>query len=87
MLASIGPILSRYQILAELVFSLESVKCYPVGRIPLYSVYQTLSYEPNLTLLVPFPTAFAYLSMLFIFEVVGTGNPGGNQESTVGLDS
>ncbi len=30
------------------------------------------SYVPNLTFLVPFPTDFAYLSMLFILEVLCT---------------
>ncbi len=28
--------------------------------LPLYSVYQEPSYEPNVTLLAPFPTEFAY---------------------------
>ena len=68
--------------------SIESVKCYPVGRkidlIP--SIYEILSqkcyhcvqytetpsYEPNLTLLSPFPTEWTYLSMLFFLEVVCT---------------
>ena len=38
--------------------------------VPLCSVYQTPSYEPNLTLLASFLSEFAYLSMLFILEVV-----------------
>ena len=38
--------------------------------VPLYSVHQAPSYEPNLTLLAPFTTEFAYLIMLFILEAV-----------------
>ncbi len=40
--------------------------------VPLCSVSQAPSYEPNLTFLAPFPTELAYLSMLFILEVVCT---------------
>ncbi len=40
--------------------------------LPLCSVCQAPSYESNLTLLTPFPTELAYLSMLFILEVVCT---------------
>ena len=36
------------------------------------SVYQAPSYEPSLILLGPFSTEFAYLSMLFILEMVCT---------------
>ena len=36
----------------------------------LCSVHQAPSYGPNLTLLVPFPTEFPYLSMLFILGMV-----------------
>ena len=38
--------------------------------VPLHSVHQAPSYEPILTLLAPFLTEFAYLSMLFILEVL-----------------
>ncbi len=38
--------------------------------VPLCSVHQAPFSEPNLTLLVPFPTDLTYLSMLFILEVV-----------------
>ncbi len=40
--------------------------------IPLHSVHQAPSYEPNLTLLAWFLRDLAYLSMLFILEVVCT---------------
>ncbi len=36
----------------------------------LCSVYRAPSYESNLTLLAPFPAELAYLSMLFILEMV-----------------
>ncbi len=42
------------------------------NMVSLYSVYQAPSYEPNLTFLAPFPTELAYLSMLFIFDVLCT---------------
>ena len=38
--------------------------------LPLCSVYKVSSYEPNLTLLGWYLSEFAYLSMLFIPEVV-----------------
>ncbi len=40
--------------------------------IPLCSVYEASSYESILTFLAPFPTELAYLSMLFILEVLCT---------------
>ncbi len=40
--------------------------------LPLYSVYQAPSYEPNLTSLAAFPSEWAYLSMLFILEMFCT---------------
>ncbi len=40
--------------------------------VPLHSVYQAPSYELILTFLAPFPTELAYLSMLFILEVLCT---------------
>ncbi len=40
--------------------------------VSLCSVYQTQSYEPNLTLLAWFLPEIAYLIMLFILEVVQT---------------
>ncbi len=43
------------------------------NMVPFCSVYQAPSYESNLTFLAPFPTELAYLSMLFILEVVCTG--------------
>ena len=38
--------------------------------LPLCSIYHVPFYVPNLTLLAPFPTEFAHLSMLFTLEVV-----------------
>ena len=38
--------------------------------LPLCSPYHTPSYEPKLTLLVPFPSQLAHLCMLFIIEMV-----------------
>ncbi len=40
--------------------------------VPLHSVHQAPSYEPNLIFLAQFPTELAYLSMLFILEVLCT---------------
>ncbi len=63
------------------VVILYSVKCYRGGRkipliytnmVSLYSVYQAPSYEPNLTFLATFSTELAYLSMLFILDVLCT---------------
>ncbi len=42
--------------------------------VPLYSVHQAPSYEPNLTLLAGFLRDLAYLSMLFILEVLCTAS-------------
>ena len=42
------------------------------NRVPLGSVYQVPSYEPNLTFLAWFLRDLAYLSMLFILEVLCT---------------
>ena len=42
--------------------------------LPLCSLYQAPSYESNPTFLAPFPTELAYLSMLFILEMVCTSN-------------
>ncbi len=42
--------------------------------IPLCSVQQTPSYEPNFTLLAGLLPKLAYLSMLFIFEIGCTAN-------------
>ncbi len=39
---------------------------------PLCSVYSAPSYVSNLTLLAPFSTELAYLSMLFILDMVCT---------------
>ncbi len=40
--------------------------------VPLHSAHQAPSYEPILTFLAPFPTELAYLSMLFILDVLCT---------------
>ena len=63
---------------------LESIKCYRGGGkrslippifdmmllkvVPMSSVYQAPSLEPNFALPVPVSAMLAYLSMLFIFE-------------------
>ena len=66
-----------------------SLKCYPGGQkihltssiseipsevLPLCSVYQAPSNKPNLTLLAWYLPDLAYLSMLFILEIVCTAD-------------
>ena len=51
--------------------SLHSIKIWDTATkvLPLCSVYQAPTYESTLTLLAPFPTQLAYLSMLFISRI------------------
>ena len=61
-----------------------TIKDTDTNGVPLCSVYSTIFYESNLTLLAPFPTEMAYLSMLFIFQMVCTARVYSNKQSPAG---
>ena len=94
--------MSNVILVDEKLTSFHRYICYCHKCVPMCSVCQVPSYGPNLTLLALFSAELAYLSMLFILEMIHTAcsadhlknkehaqmrKSDGNHASNVKLDS